>query len=151
MKKTLFVDMVTGIVIMLVAAYWFYEANKMAKVDIGIGPGGYPMFVSSCFFFLGLILFLLNIIKGLPKPAGKIDRKAMLRTVIFVTVTVVYVWTMKYLGFLLLSPLYLFFSCCFFGYRKKLVAAIASVGVTAVVYIIFRIIFFVSLPVFRLF
>ena len=151
MKNTRFVDMVTGIAIMLVAAYWFYEASKMIKVDLGIGPGGYPMFVSSFFFAMGLLLFLQNIIKGLPRPASKIDRKAMARTVIFVTVTFAYVWSMKYLGFLLLSPPYLFFACCFFGYRKKLVAAIASIGITATIYVVFRMIFYVSLPVFRFF
>ena len=151
MKKTLFVDMVTGIVLMLLAAFWFYEANKMMKVDLGIGPGGYPKFVSVCLFLLGFLLTLQSVIKGLPKPEGKIDRKAMLRTVIYVGITFIYVQAMRYLGFLLLTPLYLFFACCFFKYRKKVVAAIASVGVTVILYVVFRIIFHVALPVFRLF
>jgi hypothetical protein len=150
-KNTRVVDFLTGIVLMLLAAYWFIEASKMPKVELGIGPGGYPMFVSSVLFFLGFLMTVLNIRKGLPRPAGKIDRKAALRVIIFVAVSFVYVRAMRYLGFLLLTPPYIFFACCFFQYRKKHIAAIASVVVTAVLYIVFRKFFFVPLPVFRLF
>ena len=71
MGKTRFVDMITGIALMLLAAYWFYEANKMMKVDLGIGPGAYPKFVAVGLFFLGLLLTLQSVIKGLPKPEGR--------------------------------------------------------------------------------
>ena len=151
MKKTLFVDMITGLVLMIISAYWFYVANKMMKVDLGIGPGGYPMFVSVGLFFTGFLLFLKTVIKGFPKPEGKIDSKAILRIVIFVVITYIYVRAMRYAGFLLLTPPYLFFACWFFKYRKKVTAAIASVGVTAVLYFVFRILFYVALPTFRLF
>jgi len=151
MKKTLFVDMLTGILLMLFAAYWFYEANKMMKVDLGIGPGGYPMFVSAGLFLMGVILTVQSVIKGLPKPEGKIDRKAVLRVVIFIVVTFAYVQLMRYVGFLLITPFYMFFACCFFEYRKKIIAAIASVCVTAVLFVVFRMVFYVALPTFRLF
>jgi len=150
-KNTRFVDMATGVVIMSIAAFWFFEANKMVKVDLGIGPGGYPMFVASILFLLGFLQVVKNVTKGLPKPEGNINQKAIMRTVVFVAVTVLYVWLMRYLGYLVLTPIYFFFSCCWFSYRKKIVAAIASIGVTAVVYTIFRIIFLVPLPRFRLF
>ena len=151
MKKTGFVDMITGIVLMLVSAYWFYGATRMIHVDLGIGPSGYPKFVSVALFFLGLILTIQSVIKGLPKPQGKIDRKVMLRLLIFVAVTVVYTQAMNYLGFLLLTPFYLFFACWFFKYRRLVIAAIASVGLTAVLYFVFGVLFFVALPEFRLF
>ena len=151
MKKPLFVDMITGIVLMLLSAYWFFEASKMMKVDMGLGPGGYPMFVSSGLFFMGLLLTVLSVRKGLPRPEIKIDRKALLRMLIFVAVSFVYVRAMRYLGFILLTPFYIFFACWFFRYRKKHIAAILSVVTTAVLYIVFRKFFFVPLPDFRLF
>jgi len=143
--------MVTGIFLMLLSAYWFFQANKMLKVDLGIGPGGYPKFVSVGLFFLGLVLFVQSVIKGLPRWEGKFDRKAALRLIIFVVVTFVYVRSMRYLGFILTTPLYLFFGSWFFGYRKYLIAAVMSIGVTAGIYVVFRIIFMVMLPTFRLF
>ena len=151
MNKTRFADMVTGILIMLLAVYWFSQANKMLKVELGLGPGGYPMFVSVCLFFFGLLLTLQSVIKGLPKPEGKIDFKAVQRVVIFIAVTFVYVRAMRYLGFLLLTPPYLVFACWFFHYRKKLVVILTSIGTTAVIYIVFRVLFYIPLPVFRLF
>ena len=151
MKNTRFADMVTGIGLMLLAAYWFFEANKMPKVDLGIGSGGYPMFVSAGLFIMGLLLFLQNVIKGLPKPDFKIEKKAVLRMVLFVVVTIVYVQAMRYLGFILLTPPYMFFACCLFGYRKKVIAVIASIVITALLIVVFRVFFFVPLPEFRLF
>ena len=151
MKNTRFVDMVSGAVIMLVSAYWFFEANRMMKVEFGIGPGGYPKFASGGLFILGFILFFLNIIKGLPRPTDKIKKKELTRQIVYVAATIAYVWAMKYLGFLLLTPFFMYFSCWFFEYRKKRVAVIASIGVTAVLYVIFRLIFFVALPEFSLF
>jgi len=151
MKETRFADMITGILIMGIASYWFFEANKMMKVDLGIGPGGYPMFVSIGFFTVGFLLFIQNVIKGLPKPDLKLDRKVILRTIIFITVSFVYVRAMRYLGFLLLTPPYIFFACWFFQYRKRGVAIIASIVVTAILYVVFRMIFYVALPTFRLF
>ena len=151
MKETRFADMITGILIMSLAAFWFYEGNKMMKVDLGLGPGSYPMFVSVGFFFVGLLLFIQNVIKGVPKPQLTIDRKVVLRTIIFILVSFVYVRAMRYLGFLLLTPPYIFFACCFFQYRKKVIAVIASIVVTAILYVVFRMIFFVALPTFRLF
>ena len=143
--------MVTGIFLMLFASYWFYEANKMMKVDLGIGPGGYPMFVSTGLFIMGLILTIQSIIKGIPKPEGKIEKKAALRVVVFVIVTFAYVQLMRYVGFLLLTPFYMFFACCFFEYRKKIIAAIASVCVPVVLFVVFRMVFYVALPTFKLF
>ena len=151
MKKTIFIDMLTGIGLMLLSAYWFIEATKMRKVELGIGPGSYPKFIAFVLFFLALLLLLQSVIKGIPKPEGNMNRKAALRVFIFISVTFVYVQAMKTLGFILLTPVYLYFSCWFFQYRKKIAAALASVVITAVIYIVFSILFYIPLPEFRLF
>ena len=144
-------DLVMGIMFILLSIFWFYHANRMMTVELGIGPGGYPKFVSVGLFFLGLILTLQTIKKGLPKWDVKIDWKAVLRTVIFVAVTFAYIRLMNVLGYVLLTPLYTFFACWFFGYRRYHIIAILSISVTAGIYVVFRIIFLVMLPVFRLF
>ena len=151
MKETRYADLIAGIMLMLLSAFWFFQAEEMLKVDHGIGPGDYPKFVAVALFFLGAILTLQSLIKGLPKWKTKIDKKPALRFIVFVAVTVVYIRLMKFLGFNLVTPLYIFFGCWFFGYRKYVVAAVTSVGVTAGIYIVFRMIFMVMLPEFRLF
>ena len=151
MKKTGFIDMAAGILFMLLSVYWFVQANKMIKLEFGLGPGAYPKVVSTGLFILGLILTVQSVIKGLPKPEFKIDRKAVLRLIIFVAATIVYVQLMKPLGFLLLTPPYLFFGTWFFGYKRRVVAAVTSICLTAAIYVVFRMIFLVILPEFRLF
>ena len=151
MKETRLADLVTGILLMLLSAFWFFQADKMLKVELGIGPGDYPKIVSVGLFLLGLVLAVQSVIRGLPKWEGKIEKKAALRFLIFTVVTFVYARSMKYLGFTLVTPLYLFFGIWFFGYRKYIIAAITSIGVTAGIYVVFRIIFQVMLPQFRLF
>ena len=151
MKGARFADLVMGVVLMLLAAFWYFQATKMTKVDLGIGPGGYPKFISVCLFFLALILTVQSIRKGLPKWEGKISRKELSRQVIFFAVTFAYIHFMSSLGFLLLTPPYLFFQCWFFGYRKYIIAGFMSIGLTAGIYYVFRMIFLIMLPEFRLF
>ena len=151
MKKARPADLIMGIFFMLLAVFWYYQATKMVKVDLGIGPAGYPKFVSAGLFFLGLIVVVQTIFKGLPKWEFKLDRKALVRQVIFFGVTFLYIWLLRYLGFLIITPFYLFFQCWFFGYRKLIIAGIMSIGLTAGIYYVFRMIFLIMLPEFRLF
>ncbi|GHU07731.1 hypothetical protein FACS1894158_16350 [Betaproteobacteria bacterium] len=151
MKNTRRADFVMGLLFVFLAIFWFVEAEGMLKVDAGLGPGDYPKVVASGFFIFGLLLTLSSLFKGLPKKETSMDRKAALRLIIFVAVTLLYVQLMKPIGFLLSTPFYLFFGMWFFGYRKYLIAVVSSVGMTAAIYIVFRLIFQVMLPEFRLF
>ena len=151
MKKAQYADLIMGIFFMLLAAFWFYHASQMRQVELGIGPGGYPKFVSVGLFLLGLVLTVQTLIKGLPKWEAHINWKSLFRQFVFFAVTLAYIRLMRYMGFVLLTPFYLFFQCWFFGYRKYLIAAIMSVALTAGIFVVFRLIFFVMLPAFRLF
>lgn len=151
MKKAQLADLIMGILLMVLAAFWFFKATKMVKLEYGIGPGGYPKFISIGLFILALILTVQSLKKGLPKWQGNINRREVLRQIIFLVVTFVYIRLMSILGFLILTPVYLFFQCWLFGYRKYIVAGIMSVGLTAGIYYMFRVIFLIMLPEFRLF
>ena len=150
-KETPVSDLVVGVLFMIVGVVWFFQANQMMKVELGIGPGDYPKFVAVGLFAMGFLQAAKNFRKGLSFKDIKIDRAAFKRLVIFVVVTYVYVRLMEFMGFILLTPFYIFFGCWFFKYRKFVVAAIASVVTTATIYYIFRVLFFVMLPEFRLF
>jgi hypothetical protein len=151
MKNTRRADLVMGLLFVFLAIFWFVEAEKMLKVDAGLGPGDYPRFVAAGLFIFGLLLTASSLSGGWPEKGVSIDWKAGLRLIIFVAVTLIYVQLMKPIGFLLSTPFYLFFGMWFFGYRKYIVALVGSIGMTAVIYIVFRLIFQVMLPEFRLF
>ena len=151
MKKTRRVDFGMGLGFMVLAVFVFIIANGFLKVDKGVGPGGYPKVVAVGLFILGAILALDSFLRGFPQLTEKIDWKRVRQFVIFIAVTLVYVQSMKVLGFIVATPLYLAFGIYFFGYRKRLTIVLVSIGVTASIHIIFREIFLVMLPVFRLF
>ncbi|MDR1613503.1 MAG: tripartite tricarboxylate transporter TctB family protein [Planctomycetota bacterium] len=151
MKNTRLADLVMGLLFVFLAIYWFVEAEGMVKADAGLGPGDYPKVVAAGLFLLGLLLAVSSLLAGLPRKEGAMDRKAALRLILFVAATIVYVQLMKPLGFLLTTPFYLFFGMWFFGYRKYAIAAVCSVGMTAAIHVVFRMIFQVMLPELRLF
>jgi hypothetical protein len=151
MKNTRRADLVMGLLFVFLAIFWFIEAEKMLKVEVGLGPGDYPKVVAAGLFVFGLLLAASSLLAGLPEKGGDMDRKAAFRLAVFVAVTIVYVQLMKSLGFLLATPFYLFFGMCFFGYRRRVAAAVGSIGMAAAIYVVFRMIFQVMLPECRLF
>ena len=153
-KETRLADFVMGGLFMALAVVWFVQANQMMKVERGIGPGEYPKIIAIGLFIVGFLQIAMNIsgIKGLRGLKIKVvDWKGLRRLAVYVAVTFVYVRLMNYLGFILLTPLYIFFACWFFGYRKHIINIIVSITTTAVIHLVFRVIFMVVLPEFRLF
>jgi putative tricarboxylic transport membrane protein len=151
MKDTRRADFVTGLLLACLAIFWFVEAETMLEVEVGLGPGDYPKVVAAGLFIFGLLLAGWSFFKGLPAKEGAMDRKAAFRLAVFVAATLIYVQLMKPLGFLLTTPFYLFFGIWFFGYRKRVIAAVCSIGMTAAIHVVFRMIFQVMLPELRLF
>jgi len=152
------VDFGTGIGIMALSVAVFLIARKMPDAKIGIGPGEYPMVVAGVLFILGLVLSLQNIpwktnarktvkdIDGKPISLQMIKRPFFMAIVVFA-----YIRGMFYLGFLLLTPFFVFFAIWFFGYRRYVRAAAISIITTSVIYVVFYYGFQVLLPRFILF
>ncbi|MDR2588086.1 MAG: tripartite tricarboxylate transporter TctB family protein [Spirochaetales bacterium] len=151
MKKTRRADFVMGLGFMAAAVCVFTLASDFLKVDRGIGPGDYPRVVAAGLFILGAILSVDSFVRGFPPIEEKFNFRAVLRLLVFIAASCAYLWLMSILGFNLVTPFFLFFGMYFFGYRKWLTMALVSVCVTAALYVIFRVIFLVMLPPFRLF
>jgi hypothetical protein len=152
------VDLGTGIGIMALSVAVFFIAGKMPDAKIGIGPGEYPMVVAGVLFILGLVLSLQNIPwKAKAGYAAKdsggkpISLQMVIRPFLIAIVVFAYIRGMFYLGFLLLTPFFLFFAIWFFGYKRYLKAAAISLITTAVIYVVFYYGFQVLLPRFILF
>jgi putative tricarboxylic transport membrane protein len=140
-----------GIGFMVLAVFVFVAASRMLTVEKGIGPGDYPKVVAAGLFILGAILSIDSFLRGFPPLTEKINKNAVRRLVVFIAVSLFYVWSMRFLGFIVATLPFLFFGMYFFGYKKRLTMIIVSIGVTAAIYVVFRLIFLVMLPTFRLF
>lgn len=151
MKETRRVDLWTGIALMIVSVgVWVLTAN-LPVPKRGIGPGSYPRVVASILFLLGLAQSLTNIVGGYPKASGTINWRHIGRAALLAILSFIYVRLLKLIGFPLLTPFFLFTVIKLFGYKRWKIAALVSLGATAVMFILFNIVFMVFLPVGRIF
>lgn len=136
-----------GIIVLSVVFY--LQADAMPGSQRGIGPGDYPKVICYVLFALGIIQLVTTLIKAKGFPL--IDFKAvnvryLVRAFIMFAMTFVYYKVVKQVGFLLLTPFYLFASFMLFGYKKKIKAAIIAVVFSVAVYFLFTRVFLVILP-----
>jgi hypothetical protein len=74
------------------------------KAEKGIGPGDYPKVVAAGLFILGALISADSFLRGFPPLTEKINWKAVRRLAVFVAVTLVYVQSMRFLGFIAATP-----------------------------------------------
>jgi len=145
------IDFWTGAGIFALGIFAYVIAGKMLKVPIGIGPGDYPRVIAIGLCILGGILSLQSVLKGFPKAQGKVPWKSILRVFALVLMSFIYIQSMRYLGFLITTPVFLAAAIYHFGNRNWKSTIAVSVGVTLVVYFVFVSLFQVLLPRFSLF
>ena len=73
-------------------------------------------------------------------------RKENLKVWLSVAAVIVYIWTLKYIGFKIMTPIYLFTMLFFFKVRNKLVLAGVPLGITMLLYYVFSVLLHVQLP-----
>lgn len=151
MRETKRVDFWTGIVLMLVSVgVWILTAN-LPVPKRGIGPGSYPRVVAAILCILGFVTMVSNIQGGYPKASGAIKWFQLGRAALLAIMSLVYVRLLNLIGFPLLTPFFLFAVIMLFGFKRWKTALLVSIGTTAVIFILFNIVFMVFLPVGRFF
>ena len=151
MKKNRFADLMIGVLMMALAVAVLLLSGSLAQAKVGLGPAGYPRAVAIIMLVLGLVMVVSTLIKGMPKLVWKPDRQMFLRVAGTVVISFVYLWLLNQIGFLFLTPFYLFALMWIFGYQNLKVAALASIGSSVVIYLLFTKAFMVFLPEFALF
>ena len=144
-------DTITGILLIIVAIYVYLEASAMPVLRRGLGPGGYPIFIAWGLGALGAILSVRSIMSREEKPLFSIKMESIGRVVAFMALTFFYIEAITLLGFVLASIIYLIIGITFFGYRRICVTLTVSIGLTLVIYLIFRYVFLVLIPTGTLF
>lgn len=151
MKDTRAADLGAGLGFTILGAIVIYLAADLQRMPRGIGPGGYPRVVGVMMIALGLIQVGRILVKGMPSLSFSVDTRPVFQVAATLAGAFVYVYAVKYLGFLLLTPALLYLLLMLYGYRKYFKAAVISIGVSTVIYIVFAKIFMIFLPQFTLF
>ena len=147
------VDFFTGLALVGIAVGVFIATLDMAKVARGIGPGDYPRFIAWGLLILGATLAVQSGKKLLQRQTEPLPfpPRAFPRVLTMVLMTYAYIHLMPYSGFVLITPVYLFLAMVFFGLRRYFLGAVTSIAVTLVLFVTFRYVFQVLLPVVGLF
>lgn len=151
MNKNKYPDLIAGLCFTGIAIAVFLMSNDLVMAKLGLGAGGYPKTIAVIMFILGIIMTGKSLAKGLPKWNFKLDKQTALRLAAFLFLTIAYLAGMRYIGFLFLTPFYLFAAMLMFGHEKYLSAAVTSMASSVVIYLIFTKAFMVFLPEFSLF
>lgn len=140
-------DTITGVLLIVIAAYVYIEAAAMPTLRRGLGPGGYPIFIAWGLGILGILLSIRSLVtRDECKPLFTISWEAVGRVLFFMALTFFYIEAVLPVGFVLASIIYLLIGIYFFGYRRPGVNVIVSICLTLGIYLSFRYIFLVLIP-----
>ena len=153
MKKKITADFWFGLGAVLFGIFVLVQAKKLPQAKMGIGPGDYPAFVAIVIISLGLIQAVKALLTNNSSAQTReaFDAQRAKKVFLLVAGTFAYVFLMKYVGFLLLSPFFLLFLFWMFVYSNRRKAIVISITVSVVLYFLFMYAFQVLLPRFSLF
>lgn len=146
-------DFYSGIGIAIFAAVFYALAGAYPEATQGLGPGGFPQIITATMFVLGIALSVNSYIsmrKG-KKDDFHLNGKELLHIGILAAAFFVYLSGLKYLGYVVATPLFLFIFLYLYGDRKWKRMILVSVISTAVTFVLFKYLFQIYLPEFYFF
>ena len=150
-KKKPFSELVIGLGCIALGVAVFIMAGDLQKVRLGIGPAGFPKFISVVLGILGLAQTVMALSFGVEAPKFDVDKKAATLFIAAVAAVMVYVMLVTTVGFVLLTPILMVVMMYLFGERHFGKMAVIAIVTTAIVWLLFTEVFMIFLPAGRLF
>lgn len=147
-------EIVFGALFMLLSVFFFAMTFTFPEITIALSPTVFPRFVTICLFLLSSLLLGQGIRKQLKerpeKAREKIDRAYLLRFILLAAAGLLYTRLIRYTGYVVATPLFIAAAMLVFAEKKWYRIVLISGGTTAVLYLVFRMVFRVPLPRFGL-
>ena len=140
---------VIACIFIAVSLYAFFTARTFPPGSNGaLGPGFFPQVLAVLVIFLSVLELVGSRNAVIPENQREVTlfRKENLKVWLSVAAVIVYIWTLKYIGFKIMTPIYLFAMLFFFKVRNKLVLAGVPLGITMLLYYVFSVLLHVQLP-----
>lgn len=155
MRKANIISAIVGLLISGTAFAYTFTFKKFKNVPVG--PEFFPRALAAALFICCLILLITNIVACRAPAASKekqeekaptlsLRDKDMQRAAIALLGIVVYALLWNILGFLIATPLALFGMIWLLGKRNYLMMALISVGATAVIFLVFKLLLGIEMP-----
>lgn len=147
-------EIIFGAVFMLLSIFFFAMTFSFPEITIALSPTVFPRFVTVCLFLLSSLLLIQGIGKQRKrqseKTREKIDRAYLLRFILLAAAGFLYTRIIRYTGYVVATPLFIASAMLIFAEKKWYRIVLVSTGTTAVLYLVFRMVFRVPLPRFGL-
>ena len=147
-------EIVFGALFMLLSIFFFATTFTFPEITIALSPTVFPRFVTVCLFLLSSLLLIQGIRKQgkrqPAKPRAAIDRAYLLRFILLAAAGFLYTRIIRYTGYLVATPVFIAAAMLIFAEKKWYRIVLISVCTTAVLYLVFRMVFRVPLPRFGL-
>jgi len=142
------VDFFSGIGIFIVGAIFYFLACQLPVAKVGLGAGGYPKFITVILCTLAIILSIQSYFKMRKnlKDERKTTAKELLSVGALALSFFLYLVSMKYIGFLISTPIFLLLFLYQYGERNWIRMILVSVITPALIYVLFQYVFKVILP-----
>jgi hypothetical protein len=129
---------------------WLTTAAPQRRLPYDPGIMFVPRVLASGLIFLSMLLIVQQIVPRLPRPKEippeRLDSREWLQTFGLLGLTATYAALLPWLGFLLVTPVYLIAAMLLSGVRSRASTGVTAVIVTGVIYVSFVYFFRVSLP-----
>ena len=139
---------------MLLSIFFFAMTFTFPEITIALSPTVFPRFVTVCLIVLSSLLLIQGIRKQRKqqpaKRREKIERPYLLRFILLAAAGFLYTRLIRYTGYVVATPPFIAAAMLVFAEKKWYRIILISVGTTAVLYLVFRMVFRVPLPRFEL-
>jgi hypothetical protein len=145
-------NLLCAAVLILFGGWYLWRTTAAADRRLPYDPGTMfvPRMLAIGLILLSALLLLQQIVARLPHPKEAppepLDSRQWLQTFGLLVTTVAYALLLPWLGFLLVTPIYLIAAMFLCGARSRLHAGVTAAVVTGVIYVSFAYFFRVSLP-----
>ncbi|QNL96362.1 tripartite tricarboxylate transporter TctB family protein [Treponema sp. Marseille-Q4132] len=148
MKKANIISAVIGIIVSA-AAFGYTFTFKQFK-NVPVGPEFFPRVLAIALFIFCVLLLLTNLktseTNNKSAPTMSLKNRGMQKALAGLAIVVVYALLWEVLGFLIITPIAIFLMTLLLGKRSYIKMIIVAVGATAIVFLAFKYLLGIQMP-----
>ena len=149
-------EILLSIFFMIISMTVYVLTYQFPQQTVALSPKVFPQFVSVCLFILSLVL-LIQGVTGVKKESEQkkvklaLNNIFLLKMLTMIILAFFYIRVLPLTGYKIATPLFLAGSMLLFNEKRWFMIVIVSIVATALLYILFRIVFKIPLPRFNFF
>ena len=135
-------NIISCLFIYIVSIFFFFSSSNFPR-----DSAAFPKVIALILTVLNTILFVQAFVKR-EKVKQKKERERILpiRTIFTAILTIAYILLVNIVGFILLTPIYIFIISSELGYRNKAISIIVALATTFTIYLVFKVVLGVPVP-----